>query len=253
MNADMTDLLDGERPLRLDSVKWPSDLRVLVLAPHPDDFDAIGVTLRILRDNGNPIHVVVVCSSASGVQDEFCSPPTAKVKAAIREREQEDSCRFFGLPPSQLTFLRLEEDEAGHLAETEANLERLTQCVLDRCPNLVFLPHGNDTNLGHQRTYAMFRRIASEAGCPIAAFLNRDPKTIDMRHDAYTVFGDEEAEWKAKLLRCHCSQHQRNLNTRGHGFDERILRVDRENAGKHLETDGHAEIFEIEFFGQEEE
>lgn len=250
MSADMTDLLDGERPLCLNSVKWPSDLRVLVLAPHPDDFDAIGVTLRMLRDNGNPIHVVVVCASANGVQDEFCSPPTAEVKAAIRGREQEDSCRFFGLPPSHLTFLRLEEDGDGHVAETEANLERLTQCVLDRRPNLVFLPHGNDTNLGHQRTYAMFRRIASEAGCPIAAFLNRDPKTIDMRHDAYTAFGDEEAEWKAKLLCLHRSQHQRNLSTRGHGFDERILRVDRENAGKYLETDGYAEVFEIEFFGQ---
>ena len=44
-----------------------------------------------------------------------------------------------------------------------------------------------------------------------------------MRYDFYTAFGPEEAEWKATLLRFHSSQHQRNLNTRGKGFDERIL------------------------------
>ena len=45
--------------------------RVLVLAPHPDDFDAIGVTLQYLHKQGNPIYLAVLSGSASGVLDSF--------------------------------------------------------------------------------------------------------------------------------------------------------------------------------------
>jgi len=38
-----------------------------------------------------------------------------------------------------------------------------------------------------------------------------------MRCDAYLEYGEESAEWKGELLRFHRSQHQRNLNQRGHG------------------------------------
>jgi len=249
MRIQMRDLWEGKRPLLLPSVHFSSNLRVLALAPHPDDFDAVGVTMRMFRQNGNAIHVIVVCSSPGGVEDSFCSAPTAETKAAIREKEQRESCKFFGLPPTHLIFLRLREDEEGFLAETEVNFARIKQCLMEVRPDLVFLPHGNDTNLGHRRTCEMARRTALEAGRPITAFLNRDPKTIDMQLDAYTPFGEQEAQWKAKLLRCHRSQHQRNLNTRGHGFDDRILNVDRENAQKSLGLDGYAEIFELQRWG----
>jgi LmbE family N-acetylglucosaminyl deacetylase len=96
----------GPKPFRLDNVDVPKGLTVTVLAPHPDDFDAIGATLRRLRDAGNRIHLAVL-SSCSGVEDSFCSPPTLEQKRAIREQEQRDSCRFFGLPDDCLAFPRL--------------------------------------------------------------------------------------------------------------------------------------------------
>jgi len=40
-----------------ESLKTLANQRVLVLAPHPDDFDAIGVTLRFLHKRGNSIFV----------------------------------------------------------------------------------------------------------------------------------------------------------------------------------------------------
>jgi LmbE family N-acetylglucosaminyl deacetylase len=43
---------------------------MLALAPHPDDFDAIGVTLKHIRRNGNPIEVGVV-RTGSGVEDSY--------------------------------------------------------------------------------------------------------------------------------------------------------------------------------------
>lgn len=244
----MKDLFKDKIPLFLHSLKLPKDLRILVLAPHPDDFDEIGITMRFFMDNGNPLYVGVVSSGASGVEDDFCSSPTPKAKAEIREKEQRESCDFFGLPDSHLTFLRLQEDLASHPVENHENFERVQQYFLEKQPDLVFLPHGNDTNPGHQRTYAIFRKIALRAGYPITAFLNRDPKTIHMRHDLYTVFGSKDAEWKSQLLRFHRSQHQRNLNTRNHGFDERILKVNRQIAQEISETALYAEAFELEFW-----
>jgi LmbE family N-acetylglucosaminyl deacetylase len=225
---------------------------VLVLAPHPDDFDAIGVTMRYFRENGNPLHVAVATSGWSGVEDSYCSPPTPQVKAALREGEQRASCQLFGLPETHLAFLRLHEDETGQPAENEANLERIRQVVLNNRPALVFLPHGSDTNLGHQRVYAMLRQVAAAAGYPLAAFLNRDPKTIHMRGDVYLGFDEAAAAWKGELLRCHRSQHQRNLNRRGYGFDERILGVNRESAKLCAVGAPYAEVFEVELFGASE-
>ena len=161
------------------------------------------------------------------------------------------SCQFFGLPTGHLAFLHLEEDETGQPLETQANTDRLRQHFLSKRPALVFLPHGHDTNAGHRRVYVMFRQLAQEARYPLVAFLNRDPKTIRMRCDVYTGFGEEEAAWKARLLRFHRSQHQRNLDQRGYGMDERILRVDRQSAAACPGRAPYAEVFELEFFQAE--
>ncbi len=234
-------------PIDIRSVTFPRDLIVVVLAPHPDDFDAVAVTLRLFRDNGNPIHLGVLSSSASGVEDSFCSPPTAEVKAATREQEQRASCSLFGLPPERITFLRLEEDEQDQPTVGEGNLARVRQYLTATKPDIVFLPHPNDTNAGHRRAYAMLCSVVSATDVSVTAFLNRDPKTIEMRHDIYTAFAEEDAQWKGELLRCHQSQHQRNLNARGHGMDERILAVDRETARELACPDEFAEVFEVEF------
>jgi LmbE family N-acetylglucosaminyl deacetylase len=246
MPSQFAPFLDKTRPLFFRTLHVPAALRVLVLAPHPDDFDAIGITLRTLQENGNLIDVAVLTSGASGVEDDFAPQLTPERKAAIREEEQRTSCLFFGLPPERLTFLRLAEDAQGHLEDSGQNLSRLKAYWDTHLADLVFLPHGNDTNAGHQRTYRLFRRlIAVEPRSPLA-FLNRDPKTIDMRQDVYTVFGESEALWKGELLRCHQTQHARNLRTRRHGFDERILRVNRQTASELGAAAAYAEVFELE-------
>ena len=242
--------MDSRRsPVSLHTLEVPKELCILVLAPHPDDFDEIAITMRFFRDNGNPINVAVLSSGASGVEDAFCSPPTRQVKGEIREQEQRRSCQFFGLSELCLAFLRLEENHAGDIVLNDANVQRLRNHFLIVRPDFVFLPHGNDANIDHQRAYTMFRRIATEAGYSITAFLNRDPKTISMRHDVYRVFGEKDAEWKGQLIRFHESQQQRNLNTRNHGLDERILGLNRRIAKENLRLDMYAEVFEIEFFG----
>jgi hypothetical protein len=70
-----------------------------------------------------------------------------------------------------------------------------------------------------------------------------------MRCDVYQGFREDEAAWKRKLLRFHRSQQQRNLNKRGYGMDERILRMDQNSAELYSVDALYAEIFELEFFG----
>lgn len=247
MLTDFEPLLDKTRPLFLRALPLTPTMRVLVLAPHPDDFDAIGMTLRVLRDNGNPIDVVVLTSGASGVDDDFDPQLTASGKTAVREQEQRASCQFFGLPPERLTFLHLAEDAEGHPEVSARNLASLRAYWNAHLPDLVFLPHGKDTNAGHQRTYALFRRIMDAEPRQVVALFNRDPKTIEMRQDVYTVFDATEATWKGALLRCHQTQHQRNLKTRQYGIDERILRVNREAARASGGGYEYAEVFELEW------
>lgn len=237
---------DDKRPLMLDRLSLPPQLRVVVLAPHPDDFDAIAVTLRRLHARGDTIHLAVLTNGASGVEDGFADANTVEEKTALREIEQAASCRFFGLPPECLRFLRLPLDEKGNPYLDDGNHACIRQYLLAHRPDLVFMPHGNDSNVTHQRTYALFRAVALAEKLNTWAVLNQDAKTIAIRTDLYTSFDDDTAAWKAELLRLHASQHQRNLHTRGHGFDERVLAINRQ-AGATLGA-AYAEIFELERF-----
>ena len=94
----------------------------------------------------------------------------------------------------------------------------------------------------------MFRSVAAHLGRPLTACYVRDPKTIACRTDVYLGFDEAEASWKAELLRYHDSQHQRNLRTRGHGFDVRILDVNRHIARELNLSEQYAEVFELERF-----
>ena len=223
----------------IPSVAWSSHLRLFVLAPHPDDFDAAGVTLRFFHQLGCPIHVAVVSGSASGVLDEFCAG--AEAKAAAREQEQRESLQLFGLPENHLTFLRLPEDAGGDPIDDPANEAVIREKLAAVRPDIVFLPHGADTNLGHQRVFAMFRRVAPTT----TGFLIRDPKTVEFRTDLFMPFDAELAVWKRKLLLHHRSQEHRNRVVRGRGFDDRILDVNRQIAAELNCGAPFAEAFEI--------
>jgi LmbE family N-acetylglucosaminyl deacetylase len=244
MTPDLTSLTPCGAPRAIQDMDLSGALKVLVLAPHPDDFDAIGVTIRYLSRNGNPIHVGVA-RTGSGVDDAQGPGLTMAERADLREHEQRRSLSFFGLPEQRLTFLALANDADDRPVDSAENAAAIGAFVAGTAPDLVFLPHGNDPNVGHRLMASFLRRAARRSGHRFAAFLNRDPKTISMRTDVYTAFGQDEADWKAELLRFHDSQHQRNLRTRGHGFDARILEDNRKTACELSLTQPYAEAFEI--------
>ena len=236
-----------EHPQAIIAGMIPSRFRLLLLGPHPDDFDSIGATLRFLYESGNHLQVVVVQTS-SGVLDDYVAGITKEEKARIREKEQRASVRFFGLPETALTFISLSQDRDGVLLDNAENFHILEGIVLDKSPDIIFLPHGNDTNNSHRVMCSLTRQIAARSTRPMALFLNRDAKTLGMRTDFYFPFGEELMRWKGELLRFHDTQQKRNLIQRGHGFDDRVLNLNAKTA-RELKIDApYAEAFEAEFY-----
>lgn len=206
----------------------------LALAPHPDDPDAIAVTLRLLADMGWNVHWAVVTSGWSGVSDDFCGQDR-RMKASARQAEQRESARLFGLPADRLRFLGLEETDDGELAPTSENRAALNSLLDAIQPDLVLLPHPNDSNATHRLVYEWFAQWADAQTRPIMALGNEDPKTQDFDPNFEVLFGEEEAQWKASLLECHRSQSARNQATRGITFAERILGTNRRSEGTYSE------------------
>jgi LmbE family N-acetylglucosaminyl deacetylase len=235
-------------PVSLEDCSFSSSLRLLVLAPHPDDFDAIAVMLKYFQANGNPIFLLVLTGGSSGVKDSFLTRPTQQNKANIRETEQINALEFFRFPLTHVRFLRLPEDEQGDMILDNGCRKTVGKRFEEFDPDMMALPYGEDSNPSHQRTFALACQLAKLASKPVLAFYNQDPKTVGIRLDAYIAFDQGNSLWKREMLRFHQSQQTRNLQTRGHGFDDRILKVNAAIA-KQLKVDlAYAEGFQVELF-----
>lgn len=239
----------GDKPRNLRELALPAAVRILVLAPHPDDFDAVGATLKWLFERGHPLHIAVA-DTGSGVQDSYRGGLTPAEKTMLRRDEQQASARFFGLDIAALTFMALKNGDTDQVSDHADNLAPIEDMIRRHRPDLIFLPHGNDSNSAHRAMYSLVRQAALSSGRTIMLMLNRDAKTAAMRTDLYFPFGTREAAWKAELLRFHDSQQQRNLNQRGHGFDERVLTLNREIAEELSLEEPYAESFEIEWINK---
>ena len=251
------------KDISLRKVRLPQCGRVLVLGPHPDDPESVSITCRLFMQSGCEIWYAVVSLSPSGVEDEYAqrirnrnSISSKEEKGEIRRKEQIRSAETFGLGADRLTFLGLEE---GKELDSPGNFARIKEHLETAEPNIVMMPVGKDPNQTHAWVYQAFRKcaynLAFKTEKPVVALYNEDPKTIQIRKDLFVFFGEEGADWKRTLLKIHDSQQQRNMRSRGVGFDERILRMNHVSWRHLVETSisagssaKYAEVFEIELF-----
>jgi hypothetical protein len=113
---------------------------------------------------------------------------------------------------------------------------------------VLLLPYGDDSNSGHRRTCDMARAAARGLGKPLLALYNKDPKSLSFRTDLCSGFDEIRANWKRTLLRFHDCQQSRNIEIRGHGFDDRILNFNRKLAQTLALQSPYAEAFQVELF-----
>ena len=129
----------------LSNIAFP---KLLVLCPHPDDFDVAGVTLRSLSRKGAEIYVAVAPTSSGVLSSFYTEDVSVEVRMATREAEQRESLLFFGLEASQFEFFPYccDLDGNGELAYSERNRQLVERCVTQQQPDAIFIPHPNDAN-----------------------------------------------------------------------------------------------------------
>ena len=241
-------------PSSLDAINLKSGGTAHVLAPHPDDFDAIAVTCKFLQSLQWRIVLSVMTGGENGVADGYEGVTGPVEKRDLRRQEQKNSCSAFGLDHQQLNFLDLDHDETGVLEFNKANSARINTELDGSNPDLLLMPHFSDSNRTHQICAALVIYTLCQKRRSLQIWFNRDEKTVKMQDELYMAFDESQAHWKAGLLRLHASQQHRNLQTRGVGFDERVLEMNRRTAislglvandGRDGSGCGYAESFEV--------
>ena len=143
-------------------------MKVLVLAPHPDD-EVLGCGGALCQHTAAGDRVVVVFLTSGELGLKHLPREEAW---RVREREARSAAKLLGL--TSVEFLRGPD---WGLADAKTKIARQLRAVLQReAPELIYLPHPGDWHPDHQATLPLLR----------AAFTGVGGKTPELR--AYEVW-----------------------------------------------------------------
>jgi glucosamine-6-phosphate deaminase len=149
----------------MDAGSVPSDRRILVISPHPDDAPiSLGGTMAMLSPHCRLVTAVMTTGHRS-----FIYGTQRSERIAIREGEVVKESRLLGAEPR---FLRLPFYDNNYEA-SERDIAALAALVGELDPDWVFIPHEKDTHPAHVAS----RRIAVET---LRRFLAGTQKTIEV-------------------------------------------------------------------------
>ncbi len=133
-------------------------MKVLIIAPHPDD-ESIGCggTLCLHGGRGDPMAVVYLTSGELGLKH------LPRERAWLtREREAEKAARMLGV--ARCFYLRLPDWFVGeNIAQATKKLCPLLKRLK---PGLIYLPHGNEWHPDHQAALPVVRSALRAARIP---------------------------------------------------------------------------------------
>lgn len=131
--------------------------RVMIFAPHPDD-DIIACGGSIARhvQKGNRVSIVYLSSGEAG---SLTYPPESLAK--IREAEAQKAASKLGV--TDLIFLR---NPDGYIRFECEVLENIIRLIRNKKPNLVYLPHENESTRDHQQTFYLVMEACQRAAGP---------------------------------------------------------------------------------------
>ncbi|MDP3014546.1 MAG: PIG-L family deacetylase, partial [Candidatus Subteraquimicrobiales bacterium] len=115
---------------------------ILVISPHHDD-ESIGMggTIYKLAKDGNAVVLAVVSSGSIGVEGA-----NREKSIFVRETECLNASKVLNI--RKVEFMRLYD----YILETnEENIFRLVKMIRNSRPDIIYMPHDNETDLEHRR------------------------------------------------------------------------------------------------------
>ncbi len=135
----------GERAPLPRTVQRPARGRVLVLAPHPDD-DVLGCggTAALHREQGDPVHVLIVFGGLGGDPDGRWEPGEYR---ELRRRETRAAGRHLGL--EEYEFWEYPEGHVPGREELAAASSRLATRIAELRPDTIYAPWVGEYHVDH--------------------------------------------------------------------------------------------------------
>jgi LmbE family N-acetylglucosaminyl deacetylase len=172
-------------------------LRILVVAPHPDD-ESIGCggTIRLHFERGDRLAVVFLTSGELGLKH------LPREEAwRVREREAARASKILGI--QALTFLHRPD---WYLNECVEETGTALAPILERqCPEMIYLPHPGESHPDHKACLPVVLAGLARASIPAPRLLTYEVWTpmpqYDHGEDITPVLG-----YKVRAIRAHRSQ-----------------------------------------------
>jgi LmbE family N-acetylglucosaminyl deacetylase len=146
-------------------------VNIVVIAPHPDD-EAIGCGGTIVKHVGAGDRAAVLFVTSG----DGCGDP------GVREAEARAAAQVLGL--SRQYFIQAPEG-FGLSAELSA---RIKEIVYAERPAIIYVPHGNENDTNHQRTFLAARESLGDVDAQVYGYeiwtpLQRPGKYVNIDHE----------------------------------------------------------------------
>jgi LmbE family N-acetylglucosaminyl deacetylase len=171
--------------------------RVLVVAPHPDD-EAIGCggAICLHRRRGDPVRVVFLTSGERGLPGR----PAEEVRS-VREAEARAAGEVLSV--GGIDFLRL--PDLGLADNLGRGAEALARLLAAYAPDLVYLPHSEESHPDHEAALPLVRAALAGPGIPSPELRGYEVWSPMTRYGWVEVIGDVMPR-KLRAVRCYRSQ-----------------------------------------------
>jgi len=185
------------------ALRAPAQGAVLVFAPHPDDdLLGAGLTLRLHRLQGDPVHMVIVYDGASGGSKGPPQDPAKRAALAAQRRKE----ALLGGAHFDLRSYEFWDYPEGHLPGPQdlvAAARRVAQCVRRVQPHTVYAPWVGEYHTDHHALARAVRLGLRAAGFAKDAWGYEVWSPLQPTHIVDVTDGYER---KAAALAEHASQ-----------------------------------------------
>ncbi|VVB54624.1 Diacetylchitobiose deacetylase [uncultured archaeon] len=213
--------------------------RIMVFSPHPDD-GVIGCGGSIINHvkKGDDVTIVYMTSGDAG-----SLRVSKKALGRIREEEAKNAGRILGV--KELVFLR---NPDGYLEYKKDNFVNIISLIRRKKPNLVYIPHKDESHRDHTKTFELASDAVERAGCLWFQECNGKPWKVDsvLCYEVWTPLRDvtyveditETIDRKLAAIIEHKSQIQ------NHRYDEAAKSLNKYR-GIMMGKGGYSECFQI--------